>query len=193
MIHAANASGVMVENGSLSGPASCGTSRGKPAGMGGEIEQGHAIEVAVHAWPEIGLPLGQRICEPHRSLGDEMGEHVAGERLGDRADTQDRVAVRCRAAGAGALAEAGDRHFAVAHGADHHRRHLGVDDEDLPGERDHLVEQCVGARAWARGQAYAEGRRCNGDPQHPEGSVMSHSAPSPLVDGGTMHNTRGRG
>jgi hypothetical protein len=37
-------------------------------------------------------------------------------------------------------------YLAVAHGADHDGRHLGVDEVDLSGELDHLVEQRIGAR-----------------------------------------------
>jgi hypothetical protein len=43
------------------------------------------------------------------------------------------------AAEAGALAETSQRDFAVAQRTDDHGRHLGVEDEDLPGEFDHLA------------------------------------------------------
>src|SRR5262249_50405359 len=88
-----------------------------------------------------------------------MSKHLAGEGFGDRAQPQDRVAVRCRAALAGPLAETFHGGLSVANGADDDRGHLGIEDEHLPGEVDDLVEQGVRAGGCnARRNASRDGR-----------------------------------
>jgi hypothetical protein len=143
----------------------------------GKIKQGDAVHVPVHARSEIGLPLRQRVGQSDRAVGDEMGEHVAGEGLGARADARDRVAVGRWAAWSGAFAEAAHRDLAVSERADDDGRHFGVEDEDLPGELDHLVEQRIGARSTcARATARDQDHGNDGDPQQPARNAMSHHA-----------------
>jgi hypothetical protein len=136
------------------------------ARVSGEIDQRNLVQISVHTRSEIRLPFGERVREPDRALSDEMSQHVAGERLGDRPDAHDRVTVRRGTPGTGTLAEASDRHFSVANRADHDGGDLSVNEEDLAGELDDLVEHSVGSGARrCKRRADAEGDQSAKNPR----------------------------
>jgi len=119
----------------------------QPAGMGGKIDEPDAAHIGIRSCSEIRNDFDQRIGQPDRACRGHVRQQVAGKSLGDRADAQDRVAVGRRRARPGAFAEASDRYLAVAHRADHQSWNLGIDEQNLTGEVDNLVEHRAGPQA----------------------------------------------
>ena len=77
--------------------------------MGGEIDEPDRPPALGQRRDEVGDILGQRVGEADDAVGGEARQNLAGESLGDRADPEERLAVRLGVRIFGAAAEAVDR------------------------------------------------------------------------------------
>ena len=132
----------------------------QPGRMGGEIDEPDRPPALRQRRDEVGDVFRQRIGEADDAVGREARENLAGEGLGDRADPEERAAVRLGVGAVGAAAEALDRGLAVADDADDERRRLDREKQHLAGEADRLVE--LRLRRRAREAATAGPRRREG-------------------------------
>jgi hypothetical protein len=87
--------------------------------------------------------LSQRIGKAHEPVADETGQHLPGERLGDRADPHECLAVGRLVCLRAHLAETSHRRFPVSDRADDQTRHLRFQKEHRAGEVDCFLEQLV--------------------------------------------------
>ena len=109
------------------------------AGVCGEIDEPDRPAGLRLRGDEVGDVFPQRIGERDDFVGRKARQHLAGKRLGDRADAKHRVAVRLGAWSLGVAAEALDRNLAVANDADDERGDIGCEEQNLSGEADRLL------------------------------------------------------
>ncbi len=123
----------------------------QPRRLRGDVDQSQIGEVWIGAGAEIGRGGADRLRQGHGSVRGELGQNLAGEGLGDRADAHDGVAVR-RLAAVARRADPMDRRLAVAHRGDDEAGYLVLEVEDIAGERDGLIEQGVRLRRAGMGR-----------------------------------------
>ena len=111
--------------------------------MSGEIDEAHGPAVAgryLHIPAEM---LLERISQRDGALRCSRGKDGAGERLRDRADAEDAIAIRSRVRSRCDLAEAGNGAFTIAHGADDEAGDLVRQKGHGTGELHRLLEQSI--------------------------------------------------
>ena len=142
--------------------------------MGREIDQPDRPPALRQRRDEFGDVFRQRIGEAHDAVGREARENLAGEGLGDRADPEERAAVRRRVGAVGAAPEPLDRGLAVADDADDERRRLDGEKQHLAREADRLVElrlPGLGAKRPGQGRAGEKGERVASAHENPLGRL----------------------
>ena len=118
--------------------------------------------------------FGQRIGEADDSVRGEARQNLAGERLGDRADPEQRIDAGRLVRIVGAATEALDRRLPVADDAEDERRHLERQEQDWPGEVDRFVEQGLACLRGARPRQGRSGEKAEdvASPHHvPQASL----------------------
>jgi hypothetical protein len=118
------------------GPRRMGDLARKPGRMGGEIDEPDRPSALRQRRSELGRVFGQRIGKADHAVRGEARQHLAGERLGDRADPKQCVRAWGFVRIVGPAAEALDRRLTVVDDAEDERRGLDRQEQDLAGEPD---------------------------------------------------------
>ena len=108
---------------------------------GGEIDQPDWPPALRQRRNELRRVFGQRIGKADHAVRGQARQHLAGERLGDRADPKQRVRSWGLVRIVGPAAEALDRRLTVVDDAEHERRGLDRQEQDLAGEPDRFIKQ----------------------------------------------------
>ena len=144
-----------VDEGIVRRPRRMGDLARQPGRMGGEIDKPDRPPALRHRRDELGRVFGQRIGEADHAVRGEARQDLAGERLGDRADPEQRIRAGGLVRVVGAAAEALDRRLPAVDDAEDERRGLDRQEQDLAGEADRFVEQGL---ACPRGTRPRQGR-----------------------------------